>query len=112
VRALSRWLAPLSWAALLIWLGRSPPSALPEGPAGFDKLLHAGAYGVLGLLAAWAARRGALAGALAALLVGGLDEWSQSAVAGRHADLLDLAADVAGGALGGLCARLVAKRRG
>ena len=109
---LSRWLPALAWALLLLWLGHRPPAELPEGPAGFDKLMHAGAYAVLGALVAWAGRRGALVGAGAALLIGGLDEWAQSTVDGRFADWFDLAADVVGGALGGLAVKWLIARPG
>jgi len=108
---LSRWLPALGWAAFLLWLGHRPPSDLPSGPAGFDKVAHAGAYAVLGLLAAWAARRGILIGLLAALAVGALDEWGQSFVAGRYADWFDLIADGVGGALGGLAVRWLNPRQ-
>lgn len=105
--SLSRWAPAAAWAALLLWLGTLPPSRIPSGPGGFDKLLHAVAYGILGFLAAFAARRGAATGAISSFLVGGIDEWGQSRVPGRYADGLDLLADVAGGALGGLLARCV-----
>lgn len=110
---LSRWIPALVWAAVLLWLGRRPPEAVPSGPAGFDKLLHAGAYGLLGFLAGWAARRkGLLWGAGAALLVGAIDEWGQASVRGRYPDLLDLAADVVGGAIGGwIGAQVIARSR-
>ena len=108
---MSRWIPALAWAGLLLWLGHRPPSEIPTGPGGFDKVLHAGAYLVLGLLAAWAARRGVLVGLCAALLIGGLDEWLQTTVEGRYADWADLAADVVGGALGGLAARWVIARQ-
>jgi VanZ family protein len=105
MRPLSRWIPAIAWAGLLLWLGNLPPSRIPSGPGGFDKLLHAGAYGVLGFLAAFAARRGAATGACAALLIGGIDEWGQSRVPGRYGDGLDLLADVVGGAIGGMAAR-------
>jgi len=107
MRALSRWIPAAAWAALLLWLGSLPPGRIPGGPRGFDKLMHAGAYGVLGFLAAFAARRGAATGAISAVLVGALDEWGQSRVPGRYADGFDLLADAVGGALGGLAARWV-----
>ena len=78
--------------------------ALPPG-RNVDKLLHAGAYGVLSWLAAWALTRGRLRAAtwralLAAWLIsaayGATDELHQFFVPGRHADLLDLAADALG----------------
>jgi VanZ family protein len=97
---LVRWIPALGWAALLLWLGTRTSDALPSGPPGLDKLAHAAFYGVLGLLVARAS--GSVAAAAgAALLVGLLDEWLQSSTAGRTADWLDLAADVAGAWLGG-----------
>ena len=69
-----RWIAPLGWAALLLWLGRQQGQDLPEPPLwdfpGKDKVIHAAFYGVLGALTAWAAgfprlRLAALAGFLA-----------------------------------------------
>ena len=67
-----RWIPAILWAGVLLWLGQRDSGDLPTGPEGFDKLMHAGAYGALGLLASWAARkrgdqgrkllRGALAG--------------------------------------------------
>ena len=98
-----RWAATVSWAAVLLWLGSRPPDSLPDtGSFAFgDKLAHAGAYGILGLLVARAARpanvrTAMLWAASAALLVGGLDEWGQSLSPDRDGSLGDLAADVAG----------------
>jgi VanZ family protein len=121
-RSALRWLAPLGWAALLLWLGRQRGEDLPESDLwrfpGGDKLVHAAFYGVLGALTAWAARyprpgRAVLAGLAAAAMVGLLDEWGQASTAGRDASGADLAADLVGGtlgALGALCARPVARR--
>jgi VanZ family protein len=64
-----------------------------------DKLAHLGFYAVLGWLVARACGKWAPA-ALAGLMIGVLDEWIQSGTAGRSADPFDLAADVAGAALG------------
>lgn len=108
---LSRWIPALAWAVFLLWLGHRPPSEIPSGPPGFDKIAHAGAYAILGMLAAWAARRGPLLGMIVALFVGGLDEWGQSTVAGRYPDWLDLAADGVGGAIGGFAARWLIARQ-
>jgi len=110
MRSLSRLVPAFLWAALLLWLGRRPPDQIPGGPPGFDKLLHAGAYGVLGFLAAFGARRGPAVGGLSALLVGALDEWGQASVAGRYPDALDLLADLVGGTIGGFAARWVIAR--
>jgi len=116
-RGVLRWVAPLAWGALLIWLGQQkgedlPDSALWEFPGG-DKFVHAGAYAVLGALTAWAARssavsRAALAGAAAAVVIGLLDEWGQASTAGRDSSWADLVADLVGGALGGAAGHAVA----
>jgi VanZ family protein len=118
-RIIARWIPAILWAALLLWLGHRDPGDLPSGPEGSDKLLHAGAYGVLGVFAGWAAlrrprdgrnlARGALVGLIATLLIGCLDEWGQSTVEGRYAGWGDIVADVVGGTCGGwLIARLSA----
>ncbi|MHC4953095.1 MAG: VanZ family protein [Planctomycetota bacterium] len=118
-RAAARWAAPIAWAALLLWLGRQDAGKLPSGGfwaiPGIDKVMHAGFYGVLGALTAWAARIGQprtalLWGAAAAILVGAIDEAAQTATAGRDGSLADLLADLVGGALGAaLAARLGAR---
>lgn len=49
-----RLLAPSLWAVVILWLSITPsPPQLP-GVLGWDKLLHAGAYGLLALLVAQA----------------------------------------------------------
>ncbi|MGQ0614019.1 MAG: VanZ family protein [Planctomycetaceae bacterium] len=110
-RRLLAWTPAALWALLLLLLGSLPASRLPRGGIldlpHLDKAIHAGLYALLGLLAARplpGARRAPLLGAAlaACLLVGLLDEWNQSGVAGRQADPADLAADLAGGALGAL----------
>ena len=103
------WALAVAWALFLRFLGSRPPDAVPDVPwifPGFDKCLHAGFYAVLGFLwvRALAPRRigtALLIGALAGLLWGGFDEWMQARSGIREADLLDLAADVAGSAAGG-----------
>ena len=100
-----RWAAAAAWAALLLYLGSRPGDDLPSGPPGFDKFAHLAFYGVLGVLVAHASRRWPPA-LLAGLLIGAADEWIQSSLASRTADALDLVADVAGAAIGGLiCVR-------
>lgn len=72
-----------------------------------DKLVHLMLYAVLGLLLARALRqRGTvtrsaiLSAALGMALFAAADEWHQSWVPGRSADLADWAADVVGGVAG------------
>jgi VanZ family protein len=75
-----------------------------------DKLMHAMAYGILGVLICraantagrWHHRWGVLVciGWVAASLYGASDEWHQSFVEGRSAEFTDLMADFAGGLAG------------
>ena len=118
-----RWLSlalAVGWMAIIFALSSEPKPALDLGFSGQDKFLHLGAYGLLGLLcigamprqagAGYSLRQVALAAAVAALY-GLSDEWHQSFVPGRSADLLDLVADAAGGLLGALLGRLLSRRR-
>ncbi len=93
-----------------------------SAPPGWDKVIHAGAYGVLAGLSIRAfhgglGRLAVLPTALALLLTvayGMLDEIHQSWVAGRDASVLDWLADVVGAGLSvallGLFAFLRSKR--
>jgi len=90
--------------AALFFASSGPGVELPPGRS-VDKVLHAGAYGVLAGLAAWALTRGALRSAtgpvlLAAWLLatayGATDEFHQYFVPGRSADVADLLADALG----------------
>ncbi len=112
-------LLALAWAGVLFWESSraNPFPFLPQGLLSQDKLLHAGAYAVLGALVAAALRaRGAAPGRAVALAVlvaaayGATDEWHQSYVPGRDADPLDWAADGVG-ALAGAAAALVLRGR-
>jgi VanZ family protein len=108
----------LLWAAVLFWESSraNPFPFLPAALLSQDKLLHAGAYAVLGALVATALRatRLGLARALAlaavvAALYGATDEWHQSFVPGRTADPFDWAADAIG-AIAGASAAVLALR--
>jgi len=99
-----RLFAPIIWICIIFWLSLTPsPPQLP-GILGWDKLLHAGAYGLLALLIAqflicflanpanawWQA-------GLAAVGFGALLEILQLlAQTGRTAEWWDLFADVVG----------------
>jgi len=88
-------------------------------PQGWDKLVHMGAYSVLGVLALRAFHGGlqrvtalrTFGAVLVTVSYGVLDELQQSRVAGRHASVLDWAADVAGAAVAvGIVGAFVALR--
>lgn len=97
-----RIVPPVLWMAVLFVLSHQPdipgPALVP------DKLLHAGAFGLLAVLLLRGFRRGTypltatamLAAVAVTALYGALDEYHQSFVAGRVPSWGDFAADVAG----------------
>ena len=108
LRRLSLLLA-LSWMGLLFYLSSQPTLETPALFPAQDKLFHALAYGVLGsflLLTLPAAQDGARYGwrqiqtaTLIASLYGFSDEFHQSFVPGRQADVWDWVADTTGALL-------------
>lgn len=99
-----RWAVVLAYMVTIFAASAGPGPPLPPG-RNFDKVLHAGAFGVLSALAAWALARGRLRSAtwrmlLGACLIstayGALDETHQYFVPGRQSDVADLAADALG----------------
>lgn len=115
-QALRLWRAVfVALCAATLAVALLPATRAPEG-TGWDKLDHAAAFAVLGLVGVLALRPagGGLAwllGLLAAL--GALIEWLQSFVPWRQADFADVVADVAGAlagvALGWLLRRALAR---
>ncbi len=113
-------LLALAWAGVLFWESSraNPFPFLPEAILSEDKLLHAGAYAVLGALVAAALRgtrlrpgRVVVLAVLVAAAYGATDEWHQSYVPGRDADPLDWAADASGAILGAAGAVLALRGR-
>lgn len=104
-RFVALWLPVAAYLVLLYIL--SDRSGLPVGFSAWDKFLHAGAYGMLGVLSLRAFHGGLgrvrwlpTVGALVLTVgYGAFDEFHQSFVTGRHADLWDLAADSLGAVL-------------
>lgn len=102
--------AAVAYAGLIYWLSSRPDPFpfVPRGLLSHDKLVHAVAYAVLGILVALAlsgprlagGRRLLLAAVAVASLYGATDEWHQARVPNRQADAADWVADTAG-ALGG-----------
>lgn len=117
-RLLSALLA-LIWMATLFYLSSQASIGLPLEFDGGDKLAHMAAYGLLAsfMLGAcarsssgYSLRQVALVTLLASLY-GLSDEWHQSFVPGRSADVLDLLADSLGAALTALLLRLWLRKR-
>ena len=106
LRCLSLLLA-IVWMAALFWLSHQPGIDAPMLFPGQDKVFHAGVYGILGIFLLGAMRpvyTGYTSGQIRtsvviASLYGISDEFHQSFVPGRSADILDWAADSTGALL-------------
>ncbi len=108
----------LIWISTIYYLSSQPMPAIDLGFSNQDKLLHLGAYGLLGMLLlgsmirhpdGYRSRQVLLAVVLAGLY-GCSDEWHQSFVPGRRLDELDLIADSVGALLGALALQMFTRR--
>ena len=89
----------------------APPSDVPSGPPGADKVVHFSLFAVLAVTGRWAGiRRGVLAGLLV-LYAGGSELLQGTDLVDRDASVGDLVADSAGVVAGLLLWRLLAARR-
>lgn len=106
----------------IFWMSsRSDPIPGLRLVGGTDKLAHAAAYALLGLLLTRAffktwPRQGilrmAMLGVVVASVYGALDELHQTFVPGRHASLGDVAADCVGAMLGACFYLVLIRSRG
>jgi VanZ family protein len=111
-----RWLLPSAWVLLLLGLSSIPGPVVdpPPGPQHYDKIVHFLLYGVLGFLLMRAALLpGGWTGSTVLLValvtvigsaLGALDEYYQSYIPRRNADVADWLADTAGSLAGALVA--------
>jgi VanZ family protein len=103
-----RTIPPAAYYGLIFFLSSRSRFPFEDPFSGFDKLVHAGIFGIFGLLLAWALSEpgehpgwGRMAVAFLIGALGGvLDEIHQVFVPGRRADIWDAAADMAGAAAG------------
>ncbi len=120
IRRLVAGVLAAAWAGLVFWLSSRPD--LPFHVAlvpGSDKVLHAGAYAVLGALltlatagARFSGRRAVVIAAALASLYGVSDELHQAFVPGRDTSAGDWIADTAGALVGAALAAASLRRRG
>ena len=93
----------LAIVAGLFFVG-AKPVAVGLVPAPWDKLMHAGVFGLIAMLIAVASGlrgwRMVLLAVVSTLLVGAADEWRQAFLPGRQAGLDDLVADGIGALVG------------
>ncbi|MBZ0165450.1 MAG: VanZ family protein [Candidatus Omnitrophica bacterium] len=105
------WFPVLAYSGIIFYVSSLETVKTPQSIPHFDKVCHLAEYGLFGLLLARAISHSvtkidriiliAIA-ALGAFLYGLTDEFHQSLVPGRQADVADLVADTVGGLLGGL----------
>lgn len=94
-----------AWVIMVLWLALVPSPPRVSGVLGWDKLQHAGAFGVVALLAGWSFAplvprplQGWFLGGMFAVFFGGLIEVLQATLTRtRAADWRDLLADLVGG---------------
>jgi VanZ family protein len=107
LRPILRWLPFIAYVILLCWLSLTPsPPVIEDDFFGWDKVQHAGAYGVFTLLAGWACgtfpldrKRCWLCAVVVAITFGGVLEIVQGVfTATRTAEWGDLLADLVGAA--------------
>lgn len=110
----------VAWMALLFFLSHQPRLPAPSLFSAQDKLVHALAYGALGvlLLTSQSLRPGGYrwrqiaVSVLIASLSGASDEWHQSFIPGRNPEFGDWLADTVGALIAVLvAARLLGRRR-
>ena len=99
-----RWIPVALWAGVILIATSIPNVPGPPAPAGIDKFVHLAMYAVLGFLAlraGWDGTPRTLVVTLAAIAVfAAVDEWHQTYIPSRSADLADWIADVSGAMLG------------
>lgn len=108
------------YAAAIFWQSSqaNPFPFVPRPLLSSDKLLHAAGYAVLGFLVRVAVapllrgRRAFVVALLVAAAYGATDEWHQSFVPNRQADVLDWVADAVGALGGAALAAAFLRRRG
>jgi VanZ family protein len=92
------WVWPVAWAAVIFAASTRAQVIDVGGVAGLDKLVHFVVYGLLGVLICRTGR-GVWSAVLAVLLAsayGATDEWHQSFVPSRSAEVADWLADTIG----------------
>jgi VanZ family protein len=101
------WKLALLWAVVIFILSSIPGKSLPAvAVLGYDKLLHAIVYAVLGALCCLSLagtvplRLAISVATLLAVVYGLTDEFHQMFIPGRSADLRDVVADGLGGLIG------------
>jgi VanZ family protein len=89
----------------------APPSDVPSGPPGMDKVVHFLLFAALALTGRWAGVRQGLLAGLLVVYAGGSELLQGTSMVDRDASVGDLVADSAGVVVGLLVWQLVGSRR-
>ena len=112
-----RWLPPLLWAGVILFVTSLPSGLVPRQLGPFDKVIHFAIYGLFAVLLsrdlsqATGRWRAALLAVVIAVAFGAADEWHQGFIPGRSTDLADWRADSIGAAAGAVLFALAHRRR-
>jgi VanZ family protein len=118
MRRVLGWAPPILYMALIFYMSSlsHPVPELTEHV--WDKLLHFGGYGVLGILfyrafagERFSVRYAILLAILSSSVYGATDEWHQAFVPSRSSDVHDWMADTTGAALGAVAFAAAARRQ-
>ena len=112
-----RWLPPLLWAGVILFVTSVPASVVPRQLSPYDKGVHFTIYGLFAVLLSrdisqvtgrW---RAAIVASAVAIAFGAADEWHQRFVPGRASELADWRADSIGAAGGALAFAFYSRTR-
>lgn len=111
------WIITVFYMAAIFYISSQKSAELPPLPWGSDKVLHAAAYAVLGVLSCLSFKKSGLSrrvialSFLLAVIYGITDEFHQSFVPGRNATVGDVIADSVGAFLGSYTANAISIRK-
>ena len=103
-----RWLPPLLWAGVILFVTSVPGSVVPRQLSPYDKIAHFAMYGLFAVLLSrdiaqvTTRSRAALIAVAVAIAFGAADEFHQRFIPGRASDIADWRTDSVGAAGGAL----------
>ena len=111
------WIFTIAYMTAIFYISSQKSVELPPLPWGSDKVLHAVAYAVLGVLSYLSFKKSGLnrrviaLSFLLAVIYGITDEFHQSFVSGRNSAVGDVAADAVGAFLGSYAANVISIKK-
>lgn len=112
-----RWLPPLLWAGVILFVTSIPTGVFPRQVTAYDKYVHLALYGLFAVLLTrdisqvtgrW---RASVLAVMIAIAFGAADEWHQRFIPGRSSDIGDWRMDSVGAAGGAVLFALYSRFR-